>query len=36
MSNITRKGASDSDLIILVPLMGILSVVAFVATTLAN
>lgn len=35
MSNNTRKSASDSDMMILVPLACIISVVAFVATTLA-
>lgn len=36
MSNNTRKGASDSDLIILVPLACILSVLGFVASTLVS
>lgn len=35
MSNTVRKGASDTDLMILIPLAGIVSVVAFLATTLA-
>jgi hypothetical protein len=36
MSNNTRKGAGDSDLLILIPLACIMSVMAFVATTLAS
>lgn len=36
MSNNTRKGAADSDLMILIPLACIMSVMAFVATTLAS
>ena len=35
-SNSTRKGASDTDLLILVPLVCIVSIVAFVATTIIN
>ncbi len=36
MSNTTRKAANDTDLMILIPLACIISVVAFVASTLAS
>ena len=36
MSNNIRKGASDSDLMILIPLVCILSVMGFIATSLAS
>lgn len=36
MSNNLRKSASDSDLIILIPLACIVSVVGFIATTLVS
>lgn len=36
MSNETRKAASDTDLLILIPLAAIMSVLAFVATTMMS
>ncbi len=35
-NNTTHKGASDTDLMILIPLVCIMSVIAFVASALAS